>query len=111
TWFCAGVPATGIDGVEGDVVIANRTADQMPGTGPLVTDTGEERRIDLSIDPWGLSRIDLAATVAAEVIGAVVELEGGGGVVEQVAHSPNGDSYVPCANATSDTWYFADGFT
>lgn len=111
TWFCAGVPATGIDGVEGEVVIANRTADLMLGTVQLLTDTGEERRIDLSIDPWGLSRIDLDATVAAEVVGAVVELEGGGGIVEQVAHSPNGDSYVPCANATSDTWYFADGFT
>lgn len=111
TWFCSGVPATGADGVEGELVVANRTADQMMGTVRLLNDAGEEHRLDLTIDAWSTSRIDLDATLAGNMVGAVVELEGGGAIVEQVAYNPNGDSFVPCANATSDTWYFADGFT
>ena len=42
---------------------------------------------------------------------AVVEVEGGGALVEQQAFHPSGDSSAACANATSDTWYLADGFT
>ena len=41
----------------------------------------------------------------------VVEIEGGGGFVEQLAQHPLGDSVAPCSNDTSANWYIADGFT
>jgi hypothetical protein len=40
-----------------------------------------------------------------------VEIDGGGGIVEQSSLQPAGNSTAACANATSDTWYLADGFT
>jgi hypothetical protein len=44
-------------------------------------------------------------------VATVVEVEGGGALVEQQSFQPTGDSSTACANATSDTWYLADGFT
>lgn len=111
TWFCPGVPATGVDGIEGEIVIANREGTPMVGTIVVMNDAGESRRLDLGVDGWATSIVDLDATLPGSMVGAVVEVEGGGAVVEQRALHPGGDSIAPCANSTSDSWYLADGFT
>ena len=111
TWFCPGVPATGVDGVEGAVVIANRSEERMVGTVLVVNNSDPSRRLELEVDPWSTATVDLDATLAGTMVGAVIEVDGGGAVVEQQAFDPNGDSVAPCANATSNEWYLADGFT
>ena len=111
TWFCPGVPATGADGIEGEVVIANRDESRMIGTILVMNDAGESTRLDLTVDGWASATLDLDATLPGDMVGAVIEVEGGGAVVEQHAIHPAGDSIAPCSNATSDTWYLADGFT
>lgn len=110
-WFCPGVPATGVDGVEGEIVIANRGESRLVGTVLVVNDAGESRRLDITIDGWATTTVDLDATLPSTMVGAVVEIDGGGAVVEQRSYHPSGDSLAPCANATSDRWYLADGFT
>ena len=45
------------------------------------------------------------------MVAVLVEVDGGGVLVEQQALHPSGDSQMACANATSDTWYLADGST
>src|SRR5690606_33287265 len=111
TWFCPGVPATGVDDVEGEIVIANRDESRMVGTVLVVNDGGETRRLELAVDGWASTTIDLDATLPGTMVGAVIEVDGGGAVVEQRSQHPSGDSVAPCANATSDRWYLADGFT
>lgn len=111
TWFCPGVPATGADGIGGAVVIANRSEERMVGSVVLISDRGESRRIALDVDGWSAATVDLDATLPSGMVGAIVEVEGGGAVVEQASIHPGGDSSAACANATSDVWYLADGFT
>ncbi|TDT17425.1 hypothetical protein BDK89_3033 [Ilumatobacter fluminis] len=111
SWFCPGVPATGVDGVDGEIVIANRGGQSLEGTVLVLNDDAESRRLDLLVDPWTTATLDLDETLPGAITGAVVEIEGGGALVEQVALSPDGNSYAACANATSDAWYLADGFT
>ena len=111
TWFCPGVPATGIDNVGGEVLIANRHGERMVGTVLVVNDHNESRRLDLVVDGWSTAAVDLDATLPGAMVGAVVEVDGGGAVVEQRSFHPSGDSSAACANATSDAWYLADGFT
>lgn len=111
TWFCPGVPATGLDGVEGDVVVANRGELPLVGTALLVNDAGESRRVPIEVDRWSTTLVDLDEVLAGGMVGAVIEIDGGGVVVEQRSTHPGGNSVAPCANTTSDTWYFADGFT
>ena len=111
TWFCPGVPASGIDGVEGAIVIANRLGERLVGTILVVNDRQQSQRLEVAIDPWSAATVDLDTTLPGTMVGAVVEIEGGGALVEQQAFHPSGNSVAPCANATSDTWYLADGFT
>ena len=111
TWFCPGVPASGVDGVEGAVVIANRLGEQMVGTIMLVNDRQQSQRRDLEIDGWATATVDLDETLPGSMVGAVIEIEGGGAIVEQHAFDPSGNSVSACANTTSDNWYLADGFT
>jgi hypothetical protein len=110
-WFCPGVPATGADDVEGEIVIANRNETRLVGTVLLVNDDGASRRLDVAVDGWATTTVDLDATLPGGMVGAVIEIDGGGAVIEQRSMHPAGDSVAPCANATSDRWYLADGFT
>ncbi len=41
----------------------------------------------------------------------MVEIDGGGGLVEQAAVHPEGTSVAACANAPAPSWYLAEGFT
>lgn len=111
SWFCPGVPASGEDGVGGEVVVSNRHEEQIEGTFTVLTDDGVGATGLLSVEAWSQSTIDVDAFVTTPYAAVVVELDGGLGFVEQRAEHPAGDSVAPCANATSDEWYFADGFT
>jgi hypothetical protein len=111
SWFCPGVPASGEDGVGGEVVVANRDDDQLVGRFTVLGPDGVAAEETLTVEPWSRTTIDVDAFVTAPFASAVVEIEGGRGVVEQRAIHPAGESVSPCANDTSDEWYFADGFT
>jgi len=111
SWFCPGVPASGEDGVGGEVVVSNRHEEQIEGTFTVLTEDGAAARQALTVEPWSQSVIDVDAFVTTPYAAVVVELDGGLGFVEQRAEHPAGDSVAPCANATSSEWYFADGFT
>jgi hypothetical protein len=110
TWFCPGVPATG-DDVQAELVIANRTGNRLVGTVLVVNDAGENTRLDLTVEGNSHAVVDLDQTLPSAIVGAVVEVEGGGALVEQVSRQPGGDSATACATSTSDEWYLADGFT
>ncbi len=111
SWFCPGVPASGEDGVGGEVVISNRADDQLLGTYSILTADGPVTEQEVVVEPWSRIVIDVDAFTTAPFAGVVVEIEGGTGLVEQRALHPAGDSVSPCANNTSGEWYFADGFT
>lgn len=111
SWFCPGIPATGEDGVGGDVVISNRGSDELQGRFTVLSPDGAAVEQTFSVAAWQRSTIDVDAFVTAPFASVVVEIDGGGGLVEQVAHHPAGDSVAPCSTDTSDEWYLADGFT
>ncbi len=111
SWFCPGVPATGEDGVGGDVVVANRDDEQLVGRFTILTPDGVGASESLVVEPWSRTTIDVDAFVTATFASVVVEIDGGRGFVEQRAQHPAGNAVAPCAANTSDEWYFADGFT
>ncbi len=111
SWFCPGVPASGEDGVGGDVVVANRFDEQLLGRFTILTTDGVGASESLVVEPWSRTTIDVDAFVTTPFASVVVEIDGGRGFVEQRAQHPAGDSVAPCADNTSDEWYFADGFT
>jgi hypothetical protein len=111
SWFCPGVPASGDDGVGGEVVISNRDGEQMLGRFTILTPDGVAAEQDFAVEPWAKTTVDVDAFVTASFASVVVEIDGGRGIVEQRAIHPAGDSVAACSNDTSSEWYFADGFT
>ena len=111
SWFCPGVPATGEDDVGGDVVVSNRFDTPREGRFTVLTDEGVAAEQVFSVDAWSQTTIDVGAFVSAPFASAVVEIDGGGAYVEQIARHPAGDSVAACTNGTSTEWYLADGFT
>ena len=110
SWFCPGVPTSG-EGVGGSVVVSNRDADQVVGRYMVLTEDGVVADESFDVGPWTQTTIDVGDLTSAPFASVVVEIEGGGALVEQRAEHPLGDSVAACSNDTSDTWYVADGYT
>jgi hypothetical protein len=111
SWFCPGVPATGEEDVGGEVVLANRTDQAVGARVELMSEAGQGPVLEVEVPAGGRSVVDVDAALTGRFVAAVVEVTGGGVVVEQRALHPAGSAVSPCANSTSAEWYFADGFT
>ena len=114
TWFCAGTSAAGgsaNDTYGGEIVISNPR--ETPVTGLLTILTSEQAPITqvINADPRSQLVIDVNSLVSASYASAYVELNDSAASVEQRALHPAGAAVSPCANRTSDQWYFADGFS
>lgn len=118
-WYCPGVPlgGKGYDGADhgGEAIVANPTDDELTGIVTRYVDGSTPQTNAIIVAPRDKVIVDLDEGVDGRYVSALIELTGvngaGGAVVEQRADFPAGESYQPCANAPSDAWYFADGFT
>lgn len=111
SWFCPGVPATGEDGVGGQVLIGNHHAEPLTAHVSWLGAPGDAVTETVSVDPYSRLVLDVGDRLQAPFVSALVEVEGGPAVVEQRAIHPAGRPTAPCANDTSRTWYLAEGFT
>lgn len=113
TWFCPGVPI-GVAGSGGTVVIENPGDAPLTGQVTAFTDAVGASPIAQTFEVAArqTTSIDLAATQPnGSYVSGLVEIRGGGGIVEQVAKSAEGAAVAPCSNSVSNSWYFADGYT
>jgi hypothetical protein len=111
SWFCPGVPASGDEGVGGEVVIANAGSAALAARVTLLAGPDDAVEQAVTVPPRGRQVVDVDAAVTAEYVSAMVEIDGGGGLVEQRAVHPEGTSVAACANAPASSWYLAEGFT
>ena len=111
SWFCPGVPASGAEGTAGEVVIANAGESALEARVTLFAGPGEDVELEVTVPPHERSVVDVDAALGADFVSAMVEIDGGGGLVEQAATHPEGTSVAPCANAPASSWYLAEGFT
>ena len=113
SWFCPGVPS-GEEGVGGRVVVTNPSDEPLDGRITVYTTAEDAPAVEqrLTIAARTSQSITLAdLQPSGSFLSAVVEIDGGGGFVEQEAVHPAGHAVAACSNAASSTWYFADGFT
>jgi hypothetical protein len=66
---------------------------------------------DISVPARDNLVIDADQAMTAAFVSAMVELDGGEGMVEQRALHQAGNAVASCTTSTSDRWYFADGWT
>ena len=113
TWFCAGVPLEG-GGAGGDVVVANPLDMPLTGTITVFTDAVDVEPVIQHFEAPPRDTLLLALEElqpAGSYVSAMIEIAGGGGIVEQRADHSAGSAVSPCSNSTSDVWYFADNYT
>ena len=113
SWFCPGVPVGGA-GLGGDVVVANPGDAPLSGQITAFTDASgaAPRTQTFQVAPRDVSTVDVGAMQSGGTyVSTLVEITGGGGIVEQRAKDPAGRAVAPCSNATSGQWWFADGYT
>jgi hypothetical protein len=113
SWFCPGVPVDG-SGLGGQVVVANPGDAPLTGQVTAFTDASGAAPVTkpFQVAPRDTGTVDVGAMQAGGTyVSALVEISGGGGIVEQRASDPLGRAVAPCSNATSSQWWFADGYT
>lgn len=114
SWFCGGTAAAGDSGsglYSGEIVLSNPTDVVAAGTITAFTADGPPVRSDVVVEARSQSTVDVRDLVDAKYAATLVEIDSTEVAVEQKAIHPAGTSVAPCANSTSDRWYFADGFT
>jgi hypothetical protein len=109
TWFCPGMATAGDD--SGSVTVENPTDAVVTGRLTLFSTSGSTIVQPLRNEPRRATTIELDPILEDAYVSAVVELDGGLGVVEQEARSSAGVAVSPCSNSASGSWYLADGTT
>lgn len=122
SWFCPGVPGSGAAG--GDAGGEQAVGGTVSITNP--SDAVKNGRITVFTSEAGVAAVEQPVTIAprsntvvdldvVQPVGAfrsaVVEIDGGGGFVEQTAAHPAGNAVAACSNSASSNWFFADGST
>ena len=112
TWFCAGVPNGADSG--GAVVIANPADEPLVGRLTVFTDADGVGPTEFDFEVTARDTLELnlvGVQNQGTYLSAMVEINGGGGFVEQRADTPDGSAVSPCSNSTSSQWDFADNYT
>lgn len=113
SWYCPGVPA-GADGLGGNVVVTNFGDEPIRGRLTVYTTAEGVAPVStpIAVEARAVERIDLTQyQPQGAFVSALVEIDDGGGFVEQQAIHPAGNAVAACSNAASSSWYFAEGFT
>jgi hypothetical protein len=111
TWFCAGATTTPAKVADGVLVVANATAEPRRGTVTLIPNHGHSVTSSINVGPYGRTQIAESAAGPATLVGAIVDMDGGGVAVEQTVSGNEGIATSACATTGSDHSYFADGTT
>jgi hypothetical protein len=111
SWFCPGVPAAGEEGRTGSVTVFNSAEVALRGRLTVLRVDGEPVTQDIEVPPFRSLDVRLDELVESPFAAAFVEIDGGGGLVEQRAVDPAGESVAACANASAAEWYLAAGDT
>ncbi len=110
-WYCTGATANPDGAADGSVVMANTGDRALKGSVTVFPYQGAPTAVPIQVAPAGRQVVRLADVASAQYASALVELDGGGAVVELVDSGPLGETSAPCASTASPRWFFADGVT
>lgn len=111
TWYCAGGTAQSGGAADATVIVANPGDSEVTAVVTVVPSEGQRATRELDVAPNSAESVRLQDVAKSSYAAALVEVDGGQGVVEQTVSGSLGQSASPCASAASDEWYFADGST
>jgi hypothetical protein len=109
SWFCPG--AAGGDGIDAaSVVVSNPSDTEITATISFLSEQPQESK-NVVVSARSQLVVDALRGRTVGVVVPVVEIIGSVGTVEQNIEFAAGDVTSQCVSHTSNSWYFADGFT
>ena len=109
SWFCPGAAAgDGIDGAS--VTVVNPSDGDITATLNYLSDAPADAQT-FSVPARSRQVLDVLRGRTVGVVVPIVEIIGSLGSVEQELVYAAGDVTSQCVSQTSNSWYFADGFT
>lgn len=87
------------------------TTTTAPATTTTAPPAPEEAVVAVDVAAGETAEVRLADHLRSSFAAGLVELDGGGAVVEHQVSGPTGSDVAPCASEPSPTWYFAAGET
>ncbi|HZQ26801.1 MAG TPA: DUF5719 family protein [Acidimicrobiales bacterium] len=111
SWYCPGGTAATGGGADVTVAVANPGTRALSGTITVLVQQGPPKVTSFTVGAASVHAVGLASLVNAPWAGAVVDMTGGGAVVEQRVAGPQGEDISPCSSTASRHWYFAAGST
>jgi hypothetical protein len=111
TWYCAGGTSESGGAADATVIVANPGTRELKAAVTIIPSEGQRAVRQLTVRANSIQALRLQDVAKANYAAALVDLDGGQGVVEQKVTGALGSSASPCASAASDSWYFADGST
>jgi hypothetical protein len=107
-WYCAG--GTASSGVAAPTLLLVNHGDRpVTGTVHAVGTSGPGATAPITVPARGVAQASPASMVQGSDVAATVVLHAGGVGVWQEVSGISGWSVVPCASATADNWFFAQG--
>ena len=112
SWYCPGGTANG-GPLDASVTVVNPTGSPLTATVVVMPSEGEEASKAYDVPAAASVQVGVRELlpVAAPWAAVLVELDGGGAIVEQLLRSSNEFDVSPCSPAASSTWYFPSGST
>lgn len=111
TWYCAAGTAVEDGTADLTVVVANPGAGARTGSVTWVPSEGRREQTRFEVAAGGVESFLARDEVQAPWVSALVEVDGGGVVVEHSVRGQGGEADAPCAPSASDRWYLANGST
>jgi hypothetical protein len=111
SWFCAGPAAAPAHVTDGRLVIANAASRPLQGHVTTIASAGAATAQDVQVGATDKAVVPEKMPAGASYLGAIVQLNGGQGSVEQVVTGTAGTSSTPCVTTGASQWYFPAGTT
>lgn len=109
SWFCPGAAAG--DGLDAANVVLSNPGDVEYTASVSFLSADPAETLTVVVPARSHTDVDVLRGRTVGVVAPVVEIIGSVGTVEQELVYAAGDVTSQCVAQTSDTWYFADGFT
>jgi hypothetical protein len=110
SWYCPGGTSNG-GPLDSSIAVLNPTDAALSGTVTVMPNEGKQATRAFDVAPSSSFNLVVRDVLEAKWAAVLVELDGGGAVVEQRVGNSSDYGTSPCSPSASSTWYFPSGST